>query len=67
MLKFDSDFVSSKILKETYQSEQIFEELRTLHPNLKAIKLIYQGSRAGYDPTFLEFAARDYNFTFSVI
>jgi hypothetical protein len=42
-------------------------ELRTLHHNLKGIKLIYQGSRDGYDATKVTNVAKDYPFTFSVI
>ena len=42
-------------------------ELRTLHHNLKGIKLIYQGSRDGYDATKVTNVAKDYPFTVSVI
>ena len=42
-------------------------ELINLHNNLKDIKLIYQGSRDGYDSTRLTNVAKNYTFTFSVI
>ncbi len=38
-----------------------------MHHNLKSIKLIYQGSRDGYDPTKLANSAKDYPYTISVI
>ena len=42
-------------------------ELKILHNNLKGIKLIYQGSRDGYDATKVTNIAKDYPFTFSII
>jgi len=67
LLKIDSDLFKSKILKENSQGDQIHHELALLHKNLKNIKLIYQGSRDGYDPTKMTNKAKDYGFTFSVI
>ena len=42
-------------------------ELKILHNNLKGIKLIYQGSRDGYDATKVTNIAKDYPFTLGVI
>jgi len=66
-LIMDSDLLKSKILKENSQGHQIHHELALLHKNLKDVKLIYQGSRDGYDPTKMTNKAKDYSFTFSVI
>jgi len=67
LFKIDSDLFKSKILKENSQGNQIHHELALLHKNLKDVKLIYQGSRDGYDPTKMTNKAKDYSFTFSVI
>jgi len=64
---FKSDLFKSKILKQNSQGHQIHHELELLHKNLKDVKLIYQGSRDGYDATKLTNIAKDYGFTFSVI
>jgi len=63
----DNDFFKSKILKENSQGNQIYHELASLHKNLKSIKLIYQGSRDGYDATKVTNIAKDYAFTLIVI
>ena len=39
--KIDSVLFSSKIFKDDSQGTQIIEELKTLHRNLKGIKLIH--------------------------
>jgi len=67
MLTIDRDLFKSKILKEYSQGLQIHHELALLHKNLKDVKLIYQGSRDGYDTKKLISIAKDYSFTFSVI
>ena len=65
--KIGNDFSLSKILKEKIQETQICEELKSLHHNLKSIKLIYQVSRDGYDATKMTNIAKNYPFTLSVI
>jgi len=57
----------SKILKESIQGAQLWNELKPLHPNLKSVKLIYQASRDDYDATKLANAAKNYSYTLSVI
>ena len=47
--------------------KQMLRELINLHNNLKDIKLIYQGSRDGYDSSRLANVAKNYAFTFCLI
>lgn len=62
-----SELLQSKILRENIQRAQIWNKLKSLHHDLKSVKLIYQASKDGYDATKLTNNAKDYPFTLSVI
>ena len=68
---FDEYFINNDLLKSNIldhaQGIKLSDQLMCIHERIINFKLIYRGSRDGYEPTNLINSAKDYDFTICVI
>jgi len=68
---FDEYFINNDLLKseilDHVQGIKLADHLMTIHDRIINFKLIYRGSRDGYDPTNLINTAKDHDFSICVI
>ena len=62
----NNDLLNSNILDHN-QGIKLSDQLMVIHERIINFKLIYRGSRDGYEPTNLINAAKDFDFTICVI